>query len=336
MARSTRTSAAHDETTTIRVAIRVPPECDGWRLDHFLKYRIGRLSRTRIQGIIATQIQLGGRRARPAASVHVGETIHLERPAPVEPEVPRTFGVLFEDPDILVIDKPAGLPMHTTAKFFRNTLVAVLRERYPGQHTEICHRIDRETSGVMLIARTAVAGARLKGAFAARRVQKRYLALVKGHPPDAGVIDQPIKLLDSPTRLMMGPASDGLRAVTRFEVVERFAEHALVAATPETGRQHQIRVHLAGIGHPLVGDKLYGAGERYFMQSCDESCGEGLSEALLARFDGLPRHALHAERLTFAHPTTAEFLTITSPLPPDLGAYIDRLLRPAADDMGPV
>jgi len=238
--------------------------------------------------------------------------------------VPRTFEVLFEDADILVIDKPAGLPMHTTAKFWRNTLVAVLRERYPAQHTEICHRIDRETSGVMLIARTPVAGARLKKAFAERRVRKRYLALVKGQPPDRGVIDQPIKLLDSPTHLMMGPAADGLPAVTRFEVLSRFAEHALVAAIPETGRQHQIRVHLAGLGHPLVGDKLYGAGERYFMQSCDE----GLTEALLARFDGLPRHALHAERLTFPHPTTGEPLTLVSPLPADLQAYIHSLESP--------
>ena len=309
----------------IELCIVVPQECDGWRLDHFLKRRIGRLSRTRIQSILRTQIFFSdGRSVRPAASVHAGETILLRRPAPIEPEVPRHFEILYEDASVLVIDKPAGLPMHTTAKFWRNTLVAVLRERYPAQHTEICHRIDRETSGVMLIARTPVAGARLKKAFAERRVRKRYLALVKGQPPDRGVIDQPIKLLDSPTHLMMGPAADGLPAVTRFEVLSRFAEHALVAAIPETGRQHQIRVHLAGLGHPLVGDKLYGAGERYFMQSCDE----GLTEALLARFDGLPRHALHAERLTFPHPTTGEPLTLVSPLPADLQAYIHSLESP--------
>ena len=310
-----------EDDTVIRLRIVVPRECDGWRLDHFLKRRIGRLSRTRIQQIIATQIELGGRRARPSTPVHQGETVFLERPAPVEPDVPRTFDVLYEDDAVLVIDKPAGLPMHTSAKFWRNTLVAVLRERYPAQHTEICHRIDRETSGVMLIARTAAAGSLLKSAFAQRRISKRYLALVKGCPPDHGVIDQPIKLLETPTHLMMGPADDGLPAITRFEVVKRFTAHALVAASPETGRQHQIRVHLAALGFPLVGDKLYGAGEEYFMAACDT----GISAELLARFDGLARHALHAERLTFPHPVSGKAVTVTSPLPDDLTAYMGAL-----------
>jgi 23S rRNA pseudouridine1911/1915/1917 synthase len=305
----------------IRLRIMVPRECDGWRLDHFLKRRIGRLSRTRIQQIIATQIRLEDRRARPSTPVRRGETVFLERPAPVEPDVPRTFDVLYEDEAVLVIDKPAGLPMHTSAKFWRNTLVAVLRERYPTEHTEICHRIDRETSGVMLIARTPFAGALLKAAFASRRISKRYLALVKGCPPDAGVIDQPIKLLETPTHLMMGPADDGLPAITRYQVVRRFAAHALVAASPETGRQHQIRVHLAALGYPLVGDKLYGAGEQYFMEACDT----GLSDELLARFDGLARHALHAERLAFPHPVSGSTVTVTSPLPADLVGYMSAL-----------
>lgn len=328
MEASTRTSRVGDPAASagvdedvIRLRISVPRECDGWRLDHFLKRRIGRLSRTRIQEIISTQITLLGRRARPAISVRVGEIVFLERPAPKEPDVPRYFDVLYEDEAVLVIDKPAGLPMHTTAKFWRNTLVAVLRERFPGEHTEICHRIDRETSGVMLIARTPEAGSRLKSAFAGRRISKRYLALCKGSPPDAGVIDQPIKLLETPTHLMMGLAADGVRAVTRFEVVRRFAAQALLAVTPETGRQHQIRVHLASLGYPLVGDKLYGAGEQYFMEACDT----GISSDLLARFDGLARHALHAERLTFAHPTTGDPTTVVSPLPPDLTDYMARL-----------
>ncbi|MBC8131362.1 MAG: RluA family pseudouridine synthase [Deltaproteobacteria bacterium] len=310
-----------EDDNVIRLRIYVPRECDGWRLDHFLKRRIGRLSRTRIQEIISTQITLDGRRARPSTTVRAGEMIFLQRPAPTEPDVPRTFDVLYEDEAVMVIDKPAGLPMHTSAKFWRNTLVAVLRERYPGQHTEICHRIDRETSGVMLIARTPAAGSLLKSAFAQRRIAKRYLALVKGCPPDTGIIDQPLKLLETPTHLMMGPAADGQPAITRFEVVKRFAAHALVAASPETGRQHQIRVHLATIGYPLVGDKLYGAGEQYFMEACDT----GISAELLQRFDGLARHALHAERLTFPHPVTGNSCTVTSPMPPDLTGYMAAL-----------
>lgn len=303
----------------ISLRIEVPRECDGWRLDHFLKRRIGRLSRTRIQDIIATQVSLpDGRRPRSSAAVHAGQIIHLDRPAPVEPEVPRHFEVLYQDADVLAIDKPAGLPIHPTAKFWRNTLTALLRERYPGQHTEVAHRIDRETSGVLLIARSSSAASWLKRAFARRAVDKSYLALVKGRPPDEGVIDRPMKLLDTPTHVMMGVVLDGLKAVTRFRVVRRFAAHALCEVHPETGRQHQIRVHLAAIGHPIVGDKLYGAGERAFMRACDE----GVGPELLAMFDGLPRHALHAHRLSFPHPRTRAAVTIESPLPADLAEYI--------------
>jgi 23S rRNA pseudouridine1911/1915/1917 synthase len=311
----------------ISLRIEVPRECDGWRLDHFLKRRIGRLSRTRIQNIIATQVTLSdGRRPRSSAPVRAGQIIHLDRPAPIEPEVPRHFEVLYEDADVLALDKPAGLPMHPTAKFYRNTLTSLLRERYPEEALQIAHRIDRETSGVLLVARTPSSASWLKRAFARRAVDKSYLALVKGQPDDEGVIDQPIKLLDTPSHVMMGPAADGLKAVTRFRIVRRFAEHALCAAHPETGRQHQIRVHLAAIGHPIVGDKIYGAGERYFMRACDEEASLGrISAELLAIFDGLPRHALHAHRLTFPHPRTRAPMTIESPLPPDLVRYVAQL-----------
>jgi 23S rRNA pseudouridine1911/1915/1917 synthase len=297
----------------------VPPECSGWRLDHFLKRRIGRLSRTRIQAIIGEQISFSdGRTARPAASVRAGETIRLRRPAPVEPPVPRDFGILYQDESVLVIDKPAGLPMHTTAKFWRNTLTALLRERYPDEQMEVAHRIDRETSGVLLIARGRRVASFLTRAFARRAVDKTYLALVKGHPPDRGRIDRPLKLLDTKSRVMMGVASDGLPAVTTFQVLRRFADHALCAAHPETGRQHQIRVHFQSLGHPIVGDKLYGAGEELFMRSCDQ----GMTPELLELFDGLPRHALHAHRLTFPHPTRGEPVTVESPLPADLADYM--------------
>ena len=238
----------------------MPAECGGWRLDHFLKRRIGRLSRTKIQAIIGEQISFSdGRTVRPAASVRAGETIRLRRPAPVEPPVPRDFGILYQDESVLVIDKPAGLPMHTTAKFWRNTLTAVLRERYPDEQMEMAHRIDRETSGVLLIARGRDVASFLTRAFARRAVDKTYLALVKGHPPDQGRIDRPLKLLDTRSHVMMGVAADGLPAVTTYQVLRRFADHALCAAHPETGRQHQIRVHFQSIGHPIVGDKLYGA-----------------------------------------------------------------------------
>jgi 23S rRNA pseudouridine1911/1915/1917 synthase len=320
--------AAGDEAApppeTIPLRLRVPPECAGWRLDHFLKFRIHRLSRTKIQTIIATQVKLpDGRPARPSTGVRSGEIVHLDRPAPKEPPVPRTFEVLAEDDTFLAIDKPAGLPMHTTAKFWRNTLVAVLRERYPGQPLQICHRIDRETSGVLLIARDPAASSFLKKAFARRAVSKSYLAIVHGVPPDEGVIDLPMKIRDTPTKLKMGVVADGLPAVTGYRVIERYARHALVACEPRTGRQHQIRVHLAALGHPIVGDKLYRATEKQFMDYCDG----GMTDELLAAFDGMHRHALHAHRLTFPHPRSGAAITVEAPLPGDLRAFLGALVR---------
>ena len=305
------------------LALRVSPECEGWRLDHFLKQRIRRLSRTKIRTIIETQVRLSSqRKPRPAMAVHVGDTIHIDRPAPIEPEVPRDFGILASDEHFLAIDKPAGLPMHTTAKFWKNTLVAILRERFPEERLQICHRIDRETSGVLLIARNHAAASFLKRAFADRLVKKTYLALVHGVPsPQSGVIDAPMRLVESRTHILMGVEADGLPAVTRYGVRTAFAHHALVEAAPETGRQHQIRVHLAHLGHPIVGDKLYRASEQAFMDYCDG----GLTPELLALFDGLPRHALHATRLSFPHPVSKEMITVESPLPADLGDYMKNL-----------
>ena len=311
------------EREIMPLALRVPPECDGWRLDHFLKHRIRRLSRTKICTIIEEQVRLSnGRAPRPALLVRAGDSVHIDRPAPIEPEVPRHFGVLAEDEHFIAIDKPAGLPMHTTAKFWKNTLVALLRERYPTERLQICHRIDRETSGVLLIARTAQAASYLKRGFANRRMKKTYLALVRGVPAQpSGTIDAPMRLLDTRTHIKMGVEPDGSSAVTHYTVRETFAQHALVEAAPETGRQHQIRVHLAHIGHPIVGDKMYGASEQAFMDYCDR----GMTEELLALFDGLPRHALHAARLIFPHPVTEQPITVESPLPADLRDYMKGL-----------
>jgi 23S rRNA pseudouridine1911/1915/1917 synthase len=307
----------------IPVRLQVPPECDRWRLDHFLKWRIRRLSRTKIREIITQQVRLGdGRQPRPALGVRTGEVIVIERPAPVEPPVPRHFSVLAQDDTFIAIDKPAGLPIHATAKYWRNTLTALLRERYPGEPLQVCHRLDRETSGVMLLARGPGPSSFLKQAFARRAVEKTYLALCHGIPdPEAGEIDQPLKLLATRSRLMMGVAPDGLTASTRYQVRQRFSRHALVALSPKTGRQHQIRVHLACIGHPIVGDKLYRASEQHFIDFCDQ----GMTEELLAAFDGLPRQALHAQRLTFPHPRTRQPVTVESPLPSDLTSYIAAL-----------
>jgi 23S rRNA pseudouridine1911/1915/1917 synthase len=315
----------------IPVRLRVPPECDRWRLDHFLKARIRRLSRTKIQEIIEHQVRLSdGRQPRPSLSVRRGEVVLIERPAPVEPPVPRRFEELAEDETFIAIDKPAGLPIHTTAKYYKNTLTAVLRERYPDQKLQVCHRLDRETSGVLLVARGQGPGSLLKQAFAKRQVSKSYLAICHGIPsPSTGLIDRPLKLLDTRTKLLMGVVDaddpDGLPSRTRYSVQQAFPHpthpHALVAAQPETGRQHQIRVHLASVGHPIVGDKIYRASEEQFIAFCDG----GMTPELLEAFDGLPRQALHAHRLTFPHPLTGEPVTVEAPLPADLRDYLASL-----------
>lgn len=307
----------------ISVRLTVPPECDRWRLDHFLKHRIRRLSRTKIRAIIPKQVRFAdGRPARPSSGVRGGEIIVLEKPAPVEPPAPRELPVLASDETFIAFDKPAGLTIHTTAKYWRNTVTALLRERYPDEKLQVCHRIDRETSGVLLVARGPEAASFLKQAFARRAVTKSYLALVHGVPGAAeGVIDRPLALRDSRSKLMMAVTEGGLPSVTRYRVLRAFAEHALIEAQPQTGRQHQIRVHLAALGHPIVGDKLYRASEEAFMAYHDG----GLTPELLAAFDGLDRHALHAHRLGFPHPRTGEPVTITSPLPSDLAAYMESL-----------
>ena len=179
---------------------------------------------------------------------------------------------------------------------------------------EIAHRIDRETSGVLLIARNrAVASVPHARVRAARRGEDLPRAR-EGEPPDEG---RSIcrSGFSTPTRVMMGPAragESGLAATTQFRVIQRLPGHALCEARPLTGRQHQIRVHFASIGHPIVGDKLYGAGEALFMRACEEP----LTTELLACFDGLPRHALHAHRLTFPHPVGKHPVTIESRSPP--------------------
>jgi len=317
----------------IALRIPVPPSCDGWRLDHFLKFRIGRLSRTRIQRILEEQISFAdGRKVRASSRVRSGEIIHLDRPAPVEPDVPREFAILAEDDGYIAIDKPAGLPIHTTAKFIRNTLTAVLRERYPGQPLQVCHRLDRETSGVLLIARNRAAARKLKMAFEHREIDKTYRAIVHGIPsPELTLIDMPIALLDTKTHMVMGPTVGGLSAQTEIAVEQAFAGHALVRCHPLTGRQHQIRVHLAASGHPIMGDKIYRASEEEFMAFCDH----GMTPELLERFDGLQRHALHAASLTFPHPTTGKPVTVNSPLPADLQAVVDSLANPQPQETTP-
>ena len=308
----------------------VPPELAGLRLDHFVKTQITRLSRTKIQAIIDDQLRRAdGHVPKPATIVAANEHYVIRRPARREPPCPRTFTVIHEDRRVLVVDKPALLPVHASAKFYFNTLARVLAERYPAERElQIVHRLDRETSGCLVVARDREAAVELKQAWATKDVvAKQYLAIVIGQPPwDTRVtLDTPLRLSQpgDPTRLphvrmLPAPGAAGtggaLPAVTQVIVEQRGTLYALVRCTLLTGRQHQIRAHLAHAGYPIVGDKLYAHGDDAFIEFCDA----GLTPALAARFV-LPRHALHAARVKFPHPDGG-VITAEAELPADLAA----------------
>ena len=310
-----------------------------YRVDHFLKRMIPRLSRTKLQRIIREQLlPVRGRRLKPHSAVAAGDVIVIRHPARPEPPCPRRFEVIYQDPVMMVIDKPAGLPVHSSAKFYFNTLTRVLMERYPDENVQICHRLDRETSGCLVVARNRAAAARLKNAFAEHLTQKVYLAIVHGDPPwpDGGVperrtgegeraehiIDLPLGLApasESILNIRMTVQADARPARTRVTVVKRCGDHALVCCMPVTGRQHQIRAHLAASGYPIVGDKLYTHGDEAFMAYCDG----GMTPDLLARFV-LPRQALHAAVIAIPHPERELDLRIGCPLPADMREFLQR------------
>jgi 23S rRNA pseudouridine1911/1915/1917 synthase len=264
--------------------------------------------------------------------VAAGDRFVIRRPARAEPPCPRTFTLLHADARLYVVDKPALLPVHASAKFYFNTLTRVLSERLPDEpELQIAHRLDRETSGCLVVARDRGAAVVVKQAFATKQaVRKEYLAVVHGHPPWDGevTLDLPLRLAQpgDPTRLphvRMLPGPGGLPAITKVSVVERARIEragacALVHCLLVTGRQHQIRAHLAAAGYPIVGDKLYAHGDDAFIRYCDE----GLVPELAARFV-LPRHALHAARVTFPHPDGGT-VTAEAPLPADLAALLGR------------
>lgn len=316
----------------------VEAECHGWRLDRFLQKRIRRLSRSRIQRVINGDCDVDGRPARPALRVYTGNTVSFRRPAPSEPAVPRDISVRYADEDLYIIDKPAGLPIHPTARYHYSTLTAVLRERFPGEWLRVCHRLDRETSGLLIVARTPEAESAVKRAFARRLIKKRYLAIVNGAFTIAGegplLIDQPIGPAGGVVRVRMAvrPLEQGGQpARTEVRVLQRLSglvpgqapgpdpapagEATLVECRPHTGRQHQIRVHLWALGHPIVGDKLY-PDEELFLE-----WAEGGDDAVRERLP-LLRHALHAAGLSLVHPRTGAQLVVDSPLPADLQAFV--------------
>lgn len=305
---------------SVVLTYRVPNELGGQRLDRFIQWAIPRLSRTRAQEVVrACARREDGSARRASEIVRAGETVMLVRERFVEPDVPLEYAVLYEDAALLVIDKPSGLPMHPTATYHKHTLSYLLKQQFGADPPRISHRLDRETSGVVLCTKELEAERALKSQFERHQVEKTYLAVVRGRvEADQGRIDLSMASVTEGLHLLMELCEPprGLVAETQYIVRDRFRDRTLLELHPRTGRQHQLRVHLSAIGHPIIGDKLYGPErELPFLEIIER----GLTEDLIARL-GHVRHALHAHVTTFVHPTTGESMTVTSPLPPDLVA----------------
>jgi 23S rRNA pseudouridine1911/1915/1917 synthase len=314
-------------------AFRVPPEAEGRRLDVFVHSQLHRTSRTRAQAIVRlSAFDPEGRRLKPNDRVRADQEILLWRAPWDETPVPVDVPVLYEDEHLLAVNKPAMLPVHPTARYHRNTLIKVLQTARPdAAFLSLAHRLDRETSGVIVVSKTRACDRAIKKLIELRDgIEKTYTAVTHGVPAGAerGAFrcELPLELDPvSPLKVKMRVATTpgAMSARTVFDVLEvrRVADrgtYALVRCGLETGRQHQIRVHLAALGAPIVGDKLYGEDEKAFARAAD---GE-LTTADLARLE-LPRHALHATRLELPHPITGEHLAIEAPLPADIAAFWD-------------
>lgn len=302
----------------------VPDDLRGERFDRVAAALFPEFSRTRLQSWIrAGQITVDGARCKPREALLGGEIIRVEATlerddAQVEPEA-ITLDIVHEDEDLLVINKPAGLVVHPGAGNRAGTLQNALLHHAP--ETErlpragLVHRLDKDTSGLLVVARTLQAHKALVDQLQARSMGREYLALVAGTMTAGGEVDAPIGR-DHRERKRMAVREDGKPAVTGYRVEERFPAHTLVRCLLQTGRTHQIRVHMAHIRHPLVGDPVYGGRPRL---------PKGADDALRAALSGFRRQALHAQRLALTHPRSGESETWAAPLPADMEALLAAL-----------
>jgi 23S rRNA pseudouridine1911/1915/1917 synthase len=301
------------------IDVRLEPAHAGWRLDRALAAAVPTLSRERLKALIRSgAVEAQGSAVRdPALKVKGGEAFRLAvpeaTPADNEPQdIPLT--ILFEDEHLLVIDKPAGLVVHPAAGNPDGTLVNALLHHCAGRlsgiggvaRPGIVHRIDKDTSGLLVVAKTDVAHEGLAKQFAAHSIDRRYLAVVNGVPrAGGGTIDAPLaRSATNRKKIAIVEGKRGKRAVTRWKRLQVLKDAALVECRLETGRTHQVRVHMASIGHPLLGDPVYGR--------------SGKTHGKLLKELGFDRQALHAAELGFTHPVTKNRLSFSSPMPPDM------------------
>ena len=310
----------------------------GSRLDQFVEAqyiasppRKQQLSRTYIQQLIRDgAVTVNGKISKPGYKLRAGDeiTLHLPEPSPLESIPPESvpLNILYEDSSLIVIDKPAGMLVHPAGEVYTGTLVNALlghcndlsgiggTER-PG----IVHRLDKDTSGVLVAAKTDRAHRTLSAQFEAHTTSRHYVSVICGAPdPGAGMIDEQIARSHRDRRKMAVVKTDGRRAVTHYEVLEVYEGFSLLRLTLETGRLHQIRVHLSFLGYPVAGDPVYGGGRE---RALSNAPSVAVRQALMK----LNRQALHAETLGFNHPETDERLEFSAPMPDDMQQIVDAL-----------
>jgi 23S rRNA pseudouridine1911/1915/1917 synthase len=313
----------------------------GTRIDRLLAERFPDITRSRFQKLLRDgQVTARGRKVRSAYRVLLGDDICIRLPEPepldLTPEdIP--LRIVHEDDAVLVVDKPAGLVVHPAAGNARGTLVHALLFHRPGlaagsaeARPGIVHRLDKDTTGLMVVAKTERAHVRLSEALRRRQVHREYVALVWGAMRhDSGTIEAPIGRSPQDRKRMAVNVPNGKPATTHWRVRERLDFTSLLDVELGTGRTHQIRVHLSSIGHPVFGDPTYGGRNSRLTQLA-------AGPRVLARqaLDNLPRQALHAARLSFLHPTTGRELRFASALPDDFEATLAILRRPSRESRG--
>lgn len=324
----TLNSDANDQS----LSFTVPEQSAGQRLDAFLAEHIPSWSRSRLRRLIDDgDVIVNGRGAKPSYKLRTNDQVDAELTAlPLSSFAPEDIPIeiVYEDDDLVVVNKPAGMVVHPAAGAASGTLANALAFHFqklasgsgdarPG----IVHRLDKDTSGLLVVAKTESAHDDLANQFRAREVFKSYVALVHGQlEKDRGEIDQPIAR-DPRHRTRMAVVRSGRTALSLYRVRQRFDRFTMLDVELKTGRTHQIRVHLAWLKHPVVGDETYGGGR-------DKTVVDPVIRSRIAK---LGRQFLHAERLGFRHPRTQEFQKFTAPLPPALSEFLDELVHRQRD-----
>lgn len=299
--------------------VRLTASEAGERLDQYVAHKLDSVSRSRIQQLIDEGlVTVNGSAVKASYRLQQGDRIAVRIPPPTEPELvpqPIPLTVVYEDQDLIVVDKPAGMVVHPAHGHPTGTLVNALLARYPDLPADednrpgIVHRLDKDTSGLIVVARNEHARRDLQRQFRKRKVEKAYLALVEGAvETKRGKIDAPIGRDPRRRKRMAVVRRGGRQALTEYRVLEYLGDHTLLEIRPVTGRTHQVRVHLAFIGHPVVGDTVYG----YRKQRL-----------------GLKRQFLHAQRLGFHLPSSGEYVTLSAELPSELSEVLERLRAPS-------